>query len=334
MGTLKNLIGQKFGMLTVLYDTGKRYRGNVVWYCQCDCGGFKEVVGTELARGNVTSCGCKTNIDLTGQKFGRLTAIKRDHKSKNNKWFWLCECSCGKNVVVPEGGLKFGSIKSCGCLAREKFIERNAKHGLCNTRIYKIWSGMKSRCNNTKNIKYKNYGGRGIKVYEQWQGEDGFINFYNWSMKNGYTDELTIDRIDVNGNYCPENCRWADNRTQQNNRRDNVYINVLDNKHTITEWSELLGIPKTTIANHLNNGKTGVDVFRSHIPKHQKTDLFFVYIAARKIFINDTIRFLDSSLNKIEAKFVGVNKFNHILFEINGKETEYEKDSILYVYDN
>lgn len=145
-------------------------------------------------------------------------------------------------------------MKSCGCFFDEKKKFGNPKHEKSNTRIYRIWSEMKTRCYlKTCNI-YKNYGGRGITICKEWL--DDFMNFYNWAMSNGYTDELTIDRIDVNGNYEPSNCRWATNEIQQNNKRNNRIIVLNGVSHTLSEWSKITGINGGTISKRIKSGWT------------------------------------------------------------------------------
>ena len=142
--------------------------------------------------------------DLTGQRFGRLTVLERTELK------WLCKCDCGNKKIVAGGHLVSGDTKSCGCL--------RIKHGMRNTRLYSIWHGMKERCYNTKHKFYKHYGGRGIKVCEEWKND--FQTFADWALSHGYADNLTIDRIDVNGNYEPSNCQWATNAEQQRNKRN------------------------------------------------------------------------------------------------------------------
>lgn len=194
-------------------------------------------------------------IDLTGKRFGKLTVISRckDYTSPKGKTYvqWLCQCDCGNKTKVTTSNLK-GHTKSCGCLNRENTIKRNLTHNLSKIRVYHIWQEIKKRCIN-KNCKcFERYGGRGITVYQEWL--DDFMNFYNWAMDNGYSDDLTIDRIDVNGNYEPNNCRWVDNIVQANNKRNNRYITYNNETHTIAEWAKIYNINYKLLFSRLKKG--------------------------------------------------------------------------------
>lgn len=189
--------------------------------------------------------------DLTGLKFSRLFVLSLSKVQKGHN-YWLCQCECGTFKVVNECSLKSGKIKSCGCLNKELSRMRMTKHGLWDTRLYKIYDGIKQRCYNKKNKSYKNYGGRGIKMCDEWQND--FMTFYNWSINNDYREDLTIDRINNNGNYEPSNCRWVDIKTQANNKRNNHYITYNNETHTIAEWSRLLNISIHALRHRFERG--------------------------------------------------------------------------------
>lgn len=181
-------------------------------------------------------------IDLTGKKFGKLTVIKRAENNKNHQTMWLCKCDCGNEKIILGNNLKNNTTKSCGCL-RKNF--NHIIHGKRHTRIYNIWRNMRKRCQKEYDNHYKYYGARGIKVCEEW--DESFQSFYEWAMKNGYTDELTIDRINVNGNYEPSNCRWVDIKTQNNNKRSVKLISYNGMNKTISEWADYVGLPHGTL---------------------------------------------------------------------------------------
>ncbi len=188
--------------------------------------------------------------NIIGMRFNSLIVLKMHHKEQlylNNgvkngfKYFYLCKCDCGNNCVVSYNHLISNHTKSCGCL--------NFKHNLTNSRLFKIWSGILNRCYNKNNHKYKNYGGRGITICDEWKND--FKVFYDWSITNSYQDNLTIDRIDVNGNYEPSNCRWVNQKTQQNNKNSNLWITYDNQTYTLSEWSEILNINYYTLKSRL-----------------------------------------------------------------------------------
>lgn len=178
-------------------------------------------------------------VDLTGQKFGRLLVVEESAIRSGGHLHWLCECECGKRIVVLGYNLKNGNTKSCGCLRKELAKTSNLTHNNTGSRLYVAWVHMKQRCNNSKEYSYKHYGGRGIKVCDEWA--NSFQSFHEWAMSNGYADNLTIDRIDVNGNYCPENCRWVTFKEQQRNKRNNTRVLFNGYCKTVGAWAEEFG---------------------------------------------------------------------------------------------
>lgn len=200
--------------------------------------------------------------DLTGQRFGRLTVIERaeNYISKNGKsqqkTRWKCICDCGKYTIVHATSLKRGLTRSCGCLNDEEIQKRKTKHDMTDTRLYLIWCNMKNRCYNPKVDSYVDYGGRGIKVCPEW---NEFIPFMEWSYANGYDEkkssrELSLDRKDTNGDYCPENCKWSTIIEQANNKRSNHILEYRGEKKTVAEWAREFDIPYKTLVQRIYRG--------------------------------------------------------------------------------
>ena len=220
------------------------------WKCQCKCGKIFEAEAQKIRKETIKSCGCqkkqwnKNNYeDITGMRFGSLTVIRRllDDEMVSKRTPWLCVCDCGKMVHENAYKMQHGAIVSCGCKKHTRLADNTRKHGMTNNRIYYIYNSMKERCNLSSNRNYSKYGARGISVCDEWNDKDGFCKFYEWALSNGYKDNLTLDRIDNNGNYEPSNCRWVSNIEQQNNKRNNIFVDMNGETHTIAEWSRILG---------------------------------------------------------------------------------------------
>lgn len=191
-------------------------------------------------------------VDITGRRFGRLVALKAAGKNKWGNYLWECKCDCGNLHIVAQGKLKQGKSKSCGCYRKEIKVKQLEKHGLTTggkPRTLIIWNGMKARCLNEKAISYKSYGARGIKICNDWLV---FENFHNWAVANGYNDELTIDRINNDGDYEPSNCRWVTSTENKKNQRRTRYITVNGITRNITEWCKELDISRTVAYKYLN----------------------------------------------------------------------------------
>ena len=197
-----------------------------------------------------------SKIDLTGQRFGRLVAIKAVGKDKGKHILWECRCDCGKTTNVSTTKLTLGRTKSCGCWREE----RTKTHGKRDTRLYSIWAHMKQRCSNPNVERYPRYGGRGIKVCQEWA--DDFETFYIWAMANGYQDGLQIDRIDNDGDYKPENCRWVTVKDQCENKSTNIYIEYGGERHTLQEWVQITGIPLSTAYSRYKAGKPPEEILK------------------------------------------------------------------------
>lgn len=269
MPTCKDLTGRVFGKLTVLERVGSDKFGASLWNCICQCGEHKVCSAGVLTSGRNISCGkCRSRVK-SGMEFGRLTII--DHFKKNGRTYWHCICSCGNKCDVSQNNLVCGKAKSCGCLNRELASARATKHGLSKTRIHRIWSGLFSRCENENFSEYHNYGARGIKVCDEWQRPDGFMNFYNWSMDNGYVDNLSLDRVDTNGDYCPENCRWATPKEQSNNTRRNVLLTYNGVTMNITQWEDSLGLRHGLIGSRKRSGWTDEECLTIPVGQKRKT---------------------------------------------------------------
>ncbi|HUT44500.1 MAG TPA: hypothetical protein VMW95_09200 [Desulfobacterales bacterium] len=192
--------------------------------------------------------------DLTGGKFGKLIVLKYDRSNKRGKALFKCQCECGNIKVIIGTSLSFGRTQSCGCLREgqtKKLNELNYKHGMNGKPIYNVHRAMLNRCNLETDYHYPGYGGRGISVCKEWMK---FEPFYKWAVANGYSEGLTIDRVNNNGNYEPSNCRWTTYKEQARNSRNNRIIDIDGESLCVAEWGEKLGIKPQIISKRLFRG--------------------------------------------------------------------------------
>lgn len=175
-------------------------------------------------------------VGKTYEKLTVLEPVRITQSSGFGAWYWKCRCECGNETTVRPRDLIVGKVKSCGCLKAKVTGDRRRVHGENKTRLHRIWVAMRKRCGNPNDSSYPRYGGRGITVCGDWQE---YKQFRTWAMENGYQDGLTIDRIDVNGNYEPGNCRWADLKTQARNKRGNYLVEINGETKPLAEWCEI-----------------------------------------------------------------------------------------------
>ncbi len=206
-------------------------------------------------------------IDMTGKRIGHLIVLRRASHGLYGRGHaaWVCKCDCGKKIVADGTLLRRGYYSSCGCMRRKRLHDIAYKHGMTNTRLFKIWSCMKQRCYYPKYIDYCSYGGRGIKVCDEWK--NSFQTFASWAISNGYNNALSIDRINVDGDYTPQNCRWATNIEQANNRRNNHYLTYHGERHSIAEWSRIKNISYDTLKSRIALGWSVEDAFERPVRK-------------------------------------------------------------------
>lgn len=206
----------------------------------------------------------KEKLDLTGKQFGDWTVLYEEPQEGYVRK-WRCRCVCGAEKTVYQGNLTQGKSHGCGCAARKLTGERARTHGKRNTRLYVVWCDMRSRCYRQGDRSYKNYGARGITVCDEWLGKKGFQNFWEWAYANGYDDnapkgECTLDRIDVNGNYCPENCRWVNTSAQMRNRTDTHWVEFGGEVLPLVDFCEKYGVSQTLACDRFLRGWTPAEV--------------------------------------------------------------------------
>lgn len=218
-------------------------------------------------------------IDMTGYETGRIKVVERVGKNKSGNILWRYECSCGAGGIATADAIR--RMKSCGCIRKENgkefFHNFNIIHGESRTRIYTIWGNMINRTSNKKNKDYKNYGGRGITVCEEWKD---YLTFKKWALKNGYSDTLTLDRIDNDKGYYPGNCRWADEETQNNNKQQSRKLEYKGEIKSVEQWAKEYNINRSTLVNRLNKGMSIKEALetpikggngKGYIPKRRKS---------------------------------------------------------------
>ena len=246
--------GKRYGMLVGIRKVGSK--DGAVWLYQCDCGNLKEAKASHVRYGQVRSCGCnkgnkgmKFHKDLTGNKYGNLTVLREYEIARDEKIRYVVRCDCGREFVELGYFLTSGKITKCQSCA-------NATHHMSYTKIYKKWVGMKMRCYSKNHPSYKDYGGRGITICDEWLKPENFIE---WAFQNGYNEnedgwEYSIDRIDVDKGYSPDNCRFVNRKRQMRNRRNTRYVEYEGEKMPVSDVSEITGISYDAIIFRLNRG--------------------------------------------------------------------------------
>lgn len=256
-------IGTRIHKLVVVQNDLSKY-GKVASLCKCDCG--KEILlpNSELRSGRRISCGCyqntlwEKNRPNVGDRIGRLVvegiSFAKDKRGKVHS-YCSCKCDCGKTIKVLSYSLISGNTSSCGCLHKEQLVERCLTHGDTHTRLYHIHCAIMERCTSAT---YKDYFGRGIRVCDEWKD---YETFKAWAMKTGYNDEMSIERIDVNGNYCPSNCTWIPRNEQAKNRRNCHFLEVEGKKMCLSDAARFYGLKPSTVIGRWQEGKRGADLF-------------------------------------------------------------------------
>jgi hypothetical protein len=270
----------KFGRLTVTRRAGRNKWGQIAWHCRCDHGGVGKPVhlvraGIHLRNGSVKSCSCLQKeaaskngkryiIDEVGKKYGRLTVIKYKGRGPRGGAIWVCKCDHGgkgrpKLVEAWGGHLRIGNIKSCGCLAADtcRALGKKARvHGFSGTRLYYVWNNMMGRCYWTKRREYKHYGGRGIKVYGPWKTP---ANFFAWAIPSGYRQGLTLERMDVNKGYNPNNCCWIRVGLQGRNKQKTVRVMWKGRIRSLVECCEMENLRYHSVLDRVARGWSAKD---------------------------------------------------------------------------
>lgn len=221
-------------------------------------------------------------IEMIGKKFGRLTVLEETNKrGVSGSIYYLCRCDCGNYRIVNGTGMRNGSSSSCGCYNKEIITKKDK---IYNTNLYGVLNSMKQRCSNPKDKAYKNYGGRGIKVCDEWKNNSR--TFFDWALKNGYVKGKWIDRINNDGNYEPNNCRWVYPSEQQNNKRTNHYLEINGIKKSLSQWAKEKNINRATLERRIELGWNTNDLFKPiDITKSHSEQIKFSLNPQKKIDI-------------------------------------------------
>lgn len=248
-----DITNQQFGDWTAQRFVAITSEGSI-WQCLCACGTVRNVPRTRLVRGKSTNCGCRqiANQDLTGQTFNRWTVISFVETKKRQRW-WLCECECGNQGIVPTSSLRKNISQSCGCLRVD--MVKKGKHGQSRHPLYHTWANMMLRCYKETDRGFHRYGGRGITVCDRWHSLLAFIE----DMGERPSPQHSIDRINNNGNYCPENCRWATKLEQAENRRTTILHTLNGESRSVPDWARQYNVPRHRVYQRLKYGWTLLD---------------------------------------------------------------------------
>lgn len=259
-----DLAGKKFGRLKVLKEAGRK-NGNITWECLCDCGKKTICIGSELKSGHVRSCGClqvdivkqnkNTRQDLTGQRFNRLLVLRLAGKSKSGNLRWECICDCGNKTIVDAGNLKKGHVQSCGCLNIERVKQVNTTHGGTNDALFKVWEMIKERCLKPSHKSYKDYGGRGITICEEW--EHDYQKFKDFALSHGWKRGLQVSRIDNEKGYFPENVNFVTRVENSNNRRNTIFIDFEGKKVSLANLARMVNKNYSSLWSRYRRGLRG-----------------------------------------------------------------------------
>lgn len=262
-----DLVGQRYGMLKVISRAENKEQPNAQWNCVCDCGTACVVNSACLRRKSTKSCGCLRRSQLKGKVFGMLTVLGPFEVRARGQTYWLCRCACGGDNWVRSGHLTAGVTQSCGCTGPELIRLRATVHGQSNTPTHRTWMSMKARCYNKNTDSYKYYGARGITVCDRWNE-----SFEAFAEDMGERPRgMTIERIDVNGNYEPSNCKWATSVEQARNKTNTRLLTLDGKSRTAIEWAEVLGIPRGTIVSRLLAGLSHKEVLTRPVGKSWKS---------------------------------------------------------------